>query len=110
YQVKDVRTYSVESSNREALIPADRVGYLTEIARAVRNYHQKGEDLVAVVKKAEALDETATYFEKQGDQKQAELLRRESASLWDKVPTQIRKQLDGWEAYRARFMADEFVY
>ena len=58
YEVDESRAFANESSNRESLIPADRTGYLTEIARAVRDYHTRTDRMMEAIKEAESLETT----------------------------------------------------
>ncbi len=49
------RSYRVDSSCRDSLIPGDRINYLSDISKTVRSYHARRKELVAICRKAESL-------------------------------------------------------
>jgi methylmalonyl-CoA mutase len=110
YEAKPVRKYAVESSNREALIPATRINYLAEIARSVRDYHERAAAAVEAVRTAEALDVAARRLGAIGKSAAATALAADAAAEWEKVEPQLREKLDRWAEIRGGYLADEFVY
>ncbi len=110
YVAKPTRKYALESSNREALIPADRVPYLAEIANAVRGYHQRSEEQVAAAFTAESLAVAAKYKEAKGAHDQAQALEVEAEAEWKKVDRAARDRLENWGQIRQAYLADEYTY
>jgi methylmalonyl-CoA mutase len=110
YVAKNVRKYAIESSNREALIPADRVSYLADIARAVRHYHSQSAHLVAAAKTAEALEIAAEHQRSRGKQDEAASLATQAHGEWEKLDPDLRRQLADWGSIRAAYLADEYTY
>ena len=109
YTVAEGRKYSVESSNRNSLIPGDRTNYLADIARAVRGYHKKAEEIAEIVSSAEAM-ETSAVAVKKSSPEVAATLTKEAGKLWSKVPADLRAKLNDWEDLRARYNAEKFTY
>jgi len=109
YTVAPGRTYAMESSHRDSLIPGDRTNYLADIARAVRTYHKKCDDLADLVKCAESMDTSASALAKSSPSTSATLLK-EAASLWSKVPGDLKNRLDSWDDLRRRYNDDRFTY
>jgi methylmalonyl-CoA mutase len=110
YEAQPVRRYAVESTNREALIPSDRTAYLSEIARTVRAYHARSEELVQNVKRAESLQDAAAHMESKRKNELAQALRAEADGEWQKLDPDLQRRLAGWPALREAYLADEFVY
>lgn len=110
YQAKDVRQYALESSNREALIPESRAGYLAEVSAAVRRYHQATEDEVKLCNDSESLERAADLLTSQGDPQTASKLRTEAKKLWHQLDRDLTKQLEGFANLRKSYGGDEFAY
>lgn len=103
------RAVHVTSTNREALIPAAREKYLTEIAQAVRAFHDHANAQIAQVKQAEALtiaaDATTT-----GDRSLASKLEIQAKQSWDAVDPGLRKAIMEWENTDQRYNSDDFIF
>ena len=56
FHVPALYKFSHESTNRDALIPNDRINYLAEVAKSVRHYHSSVRQQVEAVRLAEAFD------------------------------------------------------
>ncbi len=110
YEAKPVRKYALESSHREALIPADRTAYLGEIASAVRRYHAQSEEQVQAAKTAEALTLTAAYKIRKGEHAEAQALSAAAQSEWEKVDPEARDKVFRWPEIRRAYSADEYTY
>ncbi len=110
YEAKPVRKYATESSNREALIPADRIHYLGDIARTVRGYHADAAAQVATAKNAESLDVAADHLAAKGKHDQAKALKQEAQAEWEKLAPGHRENLERLPATRQAYLADEFTY
>lgn len=110
YIPKEIRTYAIESSKRDSLIPSDRTNYLGEISRVVRNYHRDSETIVDVIGKAESLDRAAAFLREKGKNDQAGTLDTEAKALWEKVDPDLRGKLAGWHTLREAYLADEFAF
>ena len=82
FEPKPVRKYSIESTHREALIPADRTGYLGDIARCVRGYHERAAAQVVLVKDAESLEVAAVFQGAKGRHEISEKLASYPARLF----------------------------
>lgn len=110
YAPKPVRQYAYESSNREALIPADRVHYLADIAKAVRDYHARAESIVETVRRAEALDVASAHLAAKGQNAPAQALEKDAQTEWERVDPALRRRLKEWSTLREAYLADEYVY
>ena len=110
YIPKEVRTYAVESSKRDSLIPSDRTNYLGEIARVVRDYHKQSKAIIENISKADSLDQAALHFREKGQLEQYKQLDSEAKTLWEKVDPDLRKKLAGWHTLREAYLADEFAF
>ena len=110
YEAKAVRKYAIESTHREALIPADRVPYLADIANAVRNYHRDSERQVQAARLAESLEVTASYKEGKGAHEEAKTLQAEAQAEWKNVDPQAQARVRGWRQLREAYLADEYSY
>ena len=107
YQPSTKRRYATASTNREALIPGDRINYLSDIARSVRAYHRWVDDQVAKVHEAESIDTAASSTATTPLHDQL----KESAKLcWQRVDEKNRQLLDQWPDMRRDYCQDQFTY
>ena len=103
------RIFSKISSHRSALIPGDRVNYLSEISSAVRAYHRMIEKECNNVADFEALEKVKVMIPKnKGDMTTLidELLEEKKGSI-DKNSL---AKIEEWTDLKSRYNADEFVY
>lgn len=110
YAAKDVRQYALESSNRDALIPADRIHYLSEISGAVRAYHAQADRQIEQIKIAEGLTYAAQYLKEKDKLTEATQLEQEAHEKWEGLDPALRGTLARWESLRQAYSSDEFVY
>lgn len=110
YAVKPVRQYALESSNRDALIPSDRMHYLSEIASAVRDFHANIEREVEKVQTAEGLTYAAQHFKEKDKLSEAAVLEEEAKLQWEKLDPTLRSSLARWEDLRQAYSRDDFIY
>lgn len=109
YEPAKNRKYAMESSNRESLIPGERINYLSDVSRAVREYHQHTKEQVDLVIAADALETTmrkVTGFA--ADTIAA--LQRELDDVWKKVRPEYREALLQWDEQKRNYSSDEYVY
>jgi methylmalonyl-CoA mutase len=104
------RRYALESTNRGALIPGDRINYLSDISRAVRGYHNMRKSWVEMIRKADALERSALHMSECGHQSESDALKREAIKIWDLVPQHLRDSLRRWPETFKRYNSDEFIY
>lgn len=102
------RKYSVESTNREALIPGHRINYLSEISGVVRHYHKNVQSQVQTVKQAEAYETVAETLT--GSRNLLPELKEKATTLWASVDEQTRNALDGWKDLEQNYGSDEFRF
>jgi len=110
YDVATKRSYAVVSSNRDALIPDDRIHYLAEIAHAVRRYHAASAEQVKAAQTAEALEIAAQHFRDKGKHEEAQTSETAAAAAWRDVDPRWQEQLGRWQEIRTSYLADEFTY
>jgi len=110
YEISSDRTYAIESSHRESLIPGDRTSYLGEISRAVRRYHEDTDKIVAAVRAAEAIEHAVRELPAKTDKSVRELLTGQAEEKWRHVPQDLRQALRDWQTTRSRYAAEKFTY
>jgi methylmalonyl-CoA mutase len=93
------------STSASSVIPPARVGYLAEIAAAVRGYHGQTEKQAAAVRRAQRL--AAVRAELSGD------AEREVAALEEQAAREVSEasaaQIAGWPAVAESYSGDEQV-
>ncbi len=112
WQTGNERPESVISSHREALIPANKSHYLSQIAATVRSYHKKSAELISHVKKAESLEVAAHVLESTQGSSESEVkhLRDEAIKNWEALPPHLRGELENWPKLYSRYQQEEFTY
>ena len=110
FTASPTRAYSLESTHRGALIPGERINYLSDISRAVRGYHGARKTLVEIIRKAEALDRSALHMKDCGQDETARALESESTKTWKLLPAELREAIDKWPDTFKNYNSDEFVY
>ena len=99
---------SKTSSSSAAVVPADRVRYLADIADTVRGYHARTEQLADAARRAQHLSTAAAELEAVGEVSPtalASLIERARAEL-DPV---IRVELESWPKTVEQYAGDEYV-
>ncbi|MEQ1501636.1 MAG: fused isobutyryl-CoA mutase/GTPase IcmF [Myxococcota bacterium] len=90
-----------------AVVPADRTGYLGEIARTIRAYHAEGERSAEAASRAARLD--ATLAEVRGTVAEP-VVADKAAEAAAAVPPDVRAYLAGWPALQQRYRQAELGY
>ncbi|MGB7992087.1 MAG: fused isobutyryl-CoA mutase/GTPase IcmF [Candidatus Methylophosphatis roskildensis] len=95
------------SSMGRAIVPAERIRYLAEVAEAVRDYHKHIAQQARVARERQSLRTARTLFEQWGKDAGsfADVIQWKDGEL---TPT-ARKLLDQWPTTRALYAADEYV-
>ena len=104
------RKYSIESTHRGALIPGERINYLSDISRAVRGYHNSRAKFVEITRKAEGLERSAAHMRETGHADIAKALDGEAAKVWKLMPPDLRDTLDQWPEMLKNYNSPEFTY
>ena len=104
------RKYSLESTHRGALIPGERINYLSDISRAVRGYHGTRKTWLEMIRKAEALDRSAAHMNDCGHKDVAVALTLEAQKTWKALPPQLKDTIDQWPETFKKYNSNEFVY
>lgn len=110
FPVNPLRKYVLESTQRESLIPANRISYLGEIATAVRQYHQWVGKEVAFAQDAEALEKAGKYLEKTGEGDEGAKLKQKAKQVWGNLEPQNKAGLEDWENQKKSYDSDEYIY
>ncbi len=105
YKPSQNRSYTYYSSKRDSLIPSDRQNYLAQIAKTVRSYHSKSDELISYIKKAESLEIAA---EEVGDTK--DKLYEKAEAYWQKLDPALRETIAHWQRTRDEYQKDTFTY
>ena len=89
------------STNADHVMPADRVHYLSEISRTVRNYHERTETLIEQARRVQALETVAAELTDAGDDAQTVTAHLESAraDMDEETAAQLAAWPDVVEAY-----------
>ncbi|HWJ81719.1 MAG TPA: fused isobutyryl-CoA mutase/GTPase IcmF, partial [Nocardioides sp.] len=88
-----------KSTRIQQVLPADRTGYLAEIARTVRHYHSATDELVGKARRAQRFADVAAEV---SVAEVAELATRAEAD----VPLEVRDQLAQWPSVVERYEQD----
>jgi isobutyryl-CoA mutase len=91
------------STHADVIIPPDRIGYLGEIARTVRDYHRETVRLAHDASLAWALEVSATHLERTGAPQAA--LRTAAEEAARSLEPSLRTELDGWPELLERYRA-----
>ncbi len=111
FQPAEGRKFAIESSSRHALIPGERIFYLSTVVKAVRAYHRFVAEETAKVKLAESLDESAKYYqETQKEIALADELVQSAKAAWSRVDESVRQALELFDDLKGRYDVSPFVY
>ena len=106
--------HAEEMSEKIFIIPPKRVRYLSEIADNNRHYDEWAEKQAGIAGKLFGLKQAIEALEQQSelpDKSGAlETLRKTYAHLEMDLDGDCKRLLDGWEAKKAAYAGDEFVY
>jgi len=95
------------SSQQRAVVPAERVRYLAEIAEGQRGYHKHVERQACLACERQSLKTAKAIFE--GCGKPAESFDELIAWKEGEIDARARKLLDQWPAMRQAYAGDEYV-
>ena len=95
------------SSGIQAVVPADRARYLSEITETVRGYHAETERLADAADRAQRLQTTVAELDDGGLDADAVTTLLESARR--QVPHDVADQIAGWPAVVESYSGDEQV-
>ncbi len=104
------RRCAMESTQRDALIPGDRINYLGDIAKTVRRYHAWIATQVNYCQEADSLEVAATAMEKAGLKSEAKEARELAKKTWDNLHPQNLRLLREWEQTKKNYNQDVFSY
>jgi methylmalonyl-CoA mutase len=110
FQPSSSRKYALESTNRGALIPGERINYLSDISRAVRSYHATRQTWVEMIRTAESLERSAAHMLDCGHKDVATSLSVEADKTWKLLPASLRDTLNDWPDMFKKYNSDEFIY
>ncbi len=89
------------------IIPADRVAYLSEIARTVRDYHARTERQIDAVRDVAHLERAAALVE---DEAAAQPIQAALEKARQEVDPRSERLLDGWPAIREQYRQETITY
>ncbi|MGA6166563.1 fused isobutyryl-CoA mutase/GTPase IcmF [Amycolatopsis magusensis] len=95
------------STDASTIIPSSRARYLSDIADAVRGYHQRTIDQVAAVRRREHLETAREALAEAGDDVAAVEKLAERAAA--RIDADIRRLLEDWAGLAESYRADELV-
>jgi methylmalonyl-CoA mutase len=95
------------STGIQAVVPADRARYLSEITETVRGYHAETERLADAADRAQRLETTAAELADAGLDADGVATLLESARK--QVPHEVADQIAGWPAVVEAYSGDEQV-
>ena len=110
FKPSDARAYSFESTHRGSLIPGERINYLSDISKTVRDYHVDRKSTVEMIRKADGLERSAKHLKEAGNTQVASLLEKEASALWSKTPALVREALEAWPLLQKNYNSREFTY
>ncbi len=82
-----------------ALIPPERVNYLGEIARTVRDYKKRVRETAEKVRRVQVLEESARLL---GGEEGSRLLEK-ARGEWEEVPLEARRAVEEWPELRKQY-------
>jgi len=103
------RVTTRKSTAARAIVPADRVQYLAEIADEVRGYHAHAEQQVSVARERQQLRATREMLEREQSAAGLADIDRLVEAREAALDNGSRKLLDDWPAIRRDYSGDEYV-
>ena len=99
------------SSKGRAIVPAERVRYLAEIADSVRDYHQHTAEQARVARERQSLKTAKTLFEQCGKADGPQLATFDELIDWKdgELTPAAKKLLAMWPKEKELYAADEYV-
>jgi isobutyryl-CoA mutase len=99
---------STEEQSEAGMINHRRLHYLTEIADAVRHYHEDAREQASIAGRCFALKETLSEFESDGPTKEALLAKL--SERWNALLPETREFLEQWEDRQKLYRQDSITY
>ncbi len=99
------------SSEGRAIVPAERIRYLAEIADSVRDYHKHIEQQARVARERQSLKIAKGLFEQRGKAAGAEFASFDELINWKdgELTPAAKKLLEQWPTTKTLYAADEYV-
>ncbi|HSL39172.1 MAG TPA: fused isobutyryl-CoA mutase/GTPase IcmF [Desulforhopalus sp.] len=98
-------------SSKTIVIPGPRIRYLSEIAAAVREYHQATSEQGEAVRRWHHLERAAELIAAAQEERETlATLRRHAEQAGEAILPETRKDLESWQETRRAYSGDEFVY
>ncbi|MBN9423243.1 MAG: methylmalonyl-CoA mutase [Candidatus Accumulibacter sp. 66-26] len=100
-----------QSSNQRAIVPAQRIRYLAEIAESVRGYHAHTAQQARIARERQSLRTAKALFEGCGKTGDAQLATFDELIAWKdgELDSKARKLLDMWPTTVELYAQDEYV-
>ncbi|WP_211262597.1 fused isobutyryl-CoA mutase/GTPase IcmF [Nitriliruptor alkaliphilus] len=98
------------STALSSVIPSGRERYLSEIAEAVRAYHQRTSEQADLVRRRQQLAAAAEELSRDGDEAAREAVERRLAELAEGIDADVEALLEDWPATVEAYSGDDFVY
>ncbi|RIW36160.1 methylmalonyl-CoA mutase [Bacillus salacetis] len=100
----------VDVEKQNVIIPNDRRYYLREISETVRNYHKKAEEQAHLARKLFQLKGAIEAVKEQEvNEEVVTSLENLKKNVEEKLTPESRKILDGWEEFKEKYGADQFI-
>ncbi|HLP17486.1 MAG TPA: fused isobutyryl-CoA mutase/GTPase IcmF [Bacteroidota bacterium] len=103
-----VDALSTDEQQETGLIDHRRLNYLSEIAEAVRRYHEEARDEASVAGRCYALKESLSEFESDGTTKD-DLVNRLS-ERWNQLQPETRAFLERWDELKHMYEQESITY
>ncbi|MCE0536545.1 methylmalonyl-CoA mutase family protein [Kineosporia rhizophila] len=98
------------SSHSAAVVPADRVRYLAEIAETTRKYRRQTSEMAEAARKAQHLSTALAELAELAESGEPhETLRALAETAGQSVPTDVRKQLTEWPETVKAYAQEQFT-
>ncbi len=100
-----------QSSNQRAIVPAQRIRYLAEIAESVRGYHAHTAQQARIARERQSLRTAKALFEGCGKTGDAQLATFDELIAWKdgELDSKAKKLLDMWPTTVELYAQDEYV-
>ncbi len=109
-KLKHLEQSGPQTTTSGALIPSERVRYLSDVSETVRHYRREAARIQTQVRRWEALEEAARAAEEHGQSDISERLHNLREEARAAVPEELQKWLLDWPQTRRRYREAEFVY
>ena len=104
----EAREFLSEGEDRPLVLPTERIAYLLDVIRTVRNYRERVEMESKLASDVQALTTSADLVGT--DSSSAKLLREEAEKLRQQISEDTRETLEGWPEKSERYKAEELTF